>query len=327
MKAVASAPGKVILIGEHFVVYGEPALVMAINRYIQVCVETRPDPQIYISSNLGISGFFEENKFRTICGGEDTMRILEPIKIAAETTMNLLNEKKGLNIEIISAIPMGVGLGSSGASAVATVAAVSTLLRSPLKKEAIVELSTAAERYVHLNPSGVDQAISTYGGLISYKKGENLSRIQISSKIPIIIGNTCLRRNTGRLVNNVKLMVERFPEVMNPLINIGGKLTPLAIASLKRGDLRELGELMDFNHGLLITLGVSTEVLDQLVYAAKRGGAFGAKLTGAGGGGCMVALSSLDLQEDIARSISESGGLPIIAEKNGRGVHSWILEN
>ena len=325
LKATASAPGKVILIGEHFVVYGETALVMAINRYIQVSVETRTDSIIHISSSLGASGFFEGNKFRSE-GGAGSREILEPIRIAAETTMNSLNERYGLNIEVTSTIPMAVGLGSSGASAVATVAAVGRLLGADLTKELIVDFSTEAERYVHVNPSGVDQSISTYGGVISYTKGGNISYLGLKSMIPIVIGNTGVIRNTGELVDNVRLKVERFSDVMDPLISVAGKLANLAIDALKRGDLDELGLLMDINHGLLTTLGVSSEALDRLVYVAKRGGALGAKLTGAGGGGCIIALSCLDRREAIAQSISEAGGTPIIAEKVDRGVRSWIVK-
>ena len=326
MKAAASAPGKVILTGEHFVVYGEPALVMAINRYIFVNVEERSDSGIHISSNLGVSGFFEGKTFRSESGGAEARKTLEPIKISAEATLKSLGERRGLNIEISSTLPIAVGLGSSGASAVATVAAVGKLLGTNLTKKLIVNLSTEAEKYVHVNPSGVDQSISTYGGIISYEKEKNISRLKMKSSIPVVIGNTGTSRNTGRLVDGVRFKVEKFPDLIKPLIGVSGKLTIKAADALRHGNLEELGLLMDINHGLLSAIGVSSEPLDQLVNAARRGGALGAKLTGGGGGGCIVALSHLDRRDIVAKSISDAGGIPIIAEKVNQGVRSWIVK-
>ncbi|MFH0897245.1 MAG: mevalonate kinase [Candidatus Bathyarchaeota archaeon] len=326
LKAAASAPGKVILTGEHFVVFREPALVMAINRYVYVNVEERKDTAIYISSSLGFSGIFRGDKFRLETGGTGARRVLEPIKISAESTLNSLNERRGLNIHVTSTLPVAAGLGSSGASAVSTVAAVGKLLEANFTKESIVSLATSAERYVHNNPSGVDQSISTYGGIISYKKGEDILHLKINSTIPIVIGNTSFSRNSGKLVDGVQIRKRRLPEVICLIISAAGKLTTRAIDALKRGDLEELGLLMDINHGLLTALGVSNEALDKLVYAAKRGGALGAKLTGAGGGGCIIALTYLDRREDIAQLISEVGGIPIFAEKVDRGVRSWKVK-
>lgn len=326
MKAAASAPGKVILIGEHFVVYGEPALVMAINRYVEVDVEERTDNAIYVSTNLGPSGFFKGDKFRPERGGGEARRMLEPIKISAEETLKSQGERHGLSIEVASTLPVAVGLGSSGASAVATVAAVGRLLGADLARESIISLATEAERYVHVNPSGIDQSISAYGGVLSYRKSEGILRLRIESAVPVVIGNTGVSRNTGKLVDNVWVRVEQVPSVMKPLIEAAGKLTNQAIDALKRGDLEEMGLLMNVNHGLLTALGVSSEELDRLIYAARRGGALGAKLTGAGGGGCMVALTRVERKEAVARSISDAGGAPMIVEKEDQGVRSWIVK-
>ncbi len=326
LKAAASAPGKVILTGEHFVVYGEPALVMAINRYVEVNVEERKDNAIYISSSLGVSGTFVGDRFRPVRGGTLASNILKPIKIAAEAVMNSLGERRGLNIKVSSTIPVASGLGSSGASAVSTVAAVVKLFEANLTEESIVNLSTEAERYVHINPSGIDQSISTYGGVLSFKKGKDISHLRVRSTIPIVIGNTCIERNTGKLVDNVRVRMERFPNVLKPLISAAGRLTVQAVDVLRRGDLDMLGLLMDIDHAFLSAIGVSSDALDRLVHAARRGGALGAKLTGAGGGGCIVALSRLDDREAVAKQISEAGGTPIIAEKVDQGVHSWKVK-
>ena len=326
MKATASAPGKTILVGEHFVVYGEAAVVMAINRRVQVTVEDRQNRSLYISSDLGFSGTFVEDGYTTETGDVGGRKVLEPIKISAQTVLKAFEEKRGLNIAVHSAIPMAVGLGSSGALAVATVAAVGKFLGRDLSEEEIVSLSTEAEKAVHVNPSGIDQAISTYGGVIVYKKEEGVTRLKTASAIPLVIGNTGIQRNTGTLVDSVRVKRRRFPEIMNLMNSAANHLSRQFIEALKIDALNRLGELMDINQGLLMAIGVSHEALDQLVYAARASGALGAKLTGAGGGGCMIALTTLDGRERVSEAIRRAGGTPIIAKKAEKGVHCWIHE-
>lgn len=326
MKATATAPGKTILVGEHFVVYGEAAIVMAINRHVQVTVEGRQNRALYISSDLGFSGTFVEDKYTAETGYVGGEKVLKPIKISAQTVLNAFEKKIGLNISVHSSIPMAVGLGSSGALAVATVAAVGKFLGRELSADKIVSLSTEAEKVVHINPSGIDQAISTYGGVIVYKKEEGITRLKTASAIPLVIGNTGIQRNTGILVDNVRMKRSRFPEIMNLMNSAAKHLSRQFIEALKSDALNSLGELMDINQGLLMAIGVSHEALDRLVYAARASGAVGAKLTGAGGGGCMIALTPLDQRERVSEAIRSAGGTPIIAKKADKGVHSWIHE-
>jgi mevalonate kinase len=222
MKASAVAPGKTILVGEHFVVYGEAAVVMAIDRFVQVTVEGRKDRSLYIASDLGFSGTFFEDEYTAETGDVGGETVLEPIKISAQTVLKAFEKNRGLNISVHSAIPMAVGLGSSGALAVATVAAVGKFLGSDLSEEEIVSLSTEAEKAVHINPSGIDQSISTYGGVIMYKKKEGITRLKTASAIPLVIGNTGIQRNTGTLVDGVRIKRKKFPEIMN----LDNSLTP-----------------------------------------------------------------------------------------------------
>jgi mevalonate kinase len=324
LKASATAPGKVILTGEHFVVYGEPALVMAINRNVHVTVEERSDSLIRVTSNLGFIGTFEAMKFKPEKGGAEAQRILTPIKVSAQATLSHLSVNRGLNIDVDSNVPVAVGLGSSGALAVATVAAVGKLFEVDFTESEIIKLSLKAEKFVHVNPSGIDQSISARGGVILYRRGEGASSLDVESIVPIVIGNTGIRRNTGKLVECVRGRWNRFPSLMKPLTNMAGELTVQATEALRQGDLKKMGELMDIDHGLLTSIGVSSEVLDRLVHASKRGGALGAKITGAGGGGCIVALSKVDERKPIAKAIHEAGGMPIIAEKTDRGVYAWL---
>ena len=324
MKVSASAPGKVILTGEHFVVFDEPALVMAINRNVRVRVQERRDDSIRITSTLGCSGIFEGTKYIHEMGDAQTRKILTPIKVSAQAVQTLLEENCGLNIEVDSNIPIAVGLGSSGAIAVATIAAVGKLFGVDFTEEEIIKLSCEAEKIVHINPSGIDQTISTKGGIIRYKREEGASKLDIEVPIPIVIGNTGILRNTGQIVDSVRFKRNRFPHLINPLIRVAGDLTVQIIKALKDGDFNRIGELMDLNHSLLTAIGVSNEILDRLVHVSRKSGALGAKITGAGGGGCILALSPLNKREAIAKAIQNSGGFPIIAEKEDKGVYTWV---
>jgi mevalonate kinase len=324
LKACGAAPGKIILTGEHFVVYGAPALVVAIDRRVTVKATERKDQAVRIVSDLDISGTFKENSFEVEKGGSNSKSFLEPVKIAAEAVMDRAGVRRGLDIYVQSTIPVAAGLGSSSATSVATVAAVGKILQIELSQKDIVDLSLAAENFVHINPSGVDPTIATYGGAILYKRGEGITRIQNIPDLSLVIGNTGQSRNTGNLIKHVRERRDQLPTVIDPLIELAGVLTNKAVESLKEGDIRRLGELMNVNQGFLVAVDVSNEALDRLIYAARRAGAFGAKLTGAGGGGCIVALCSRKAQEKVAEAIHEAGGIPMMAETVETGVQAWI---
>jgi len=320
VKAVASAPAKVILFGEHFVVYDRLAVVMAIDLRVHVTASERPDRVIRITSDLGVAGVFQGNTYMPELGGMEGRGVLEPIRLAAEAVMEKTGERCGLELSIRSEIPVAVGLGSSGASAVATVAATGSLLGAGLSREEVASLPLRAEEFVHVKPSGIDQTISTYGGVIQYRRSEGIKPLRVESDVPLVIGNTGILRNTGQLVNGVRERRGRFTKILDQIMGVGDMVSARAVDALRRGDLNELGELMDINQGLLSAIGVSTAQLEELIYASRRAGALGAKLTGAGGGGCMVALSPEGMQEELAEAIRRAGGTAILAGKTDVGV-------
>jgi len=325
LRACAAAPAKTILLGEHFVVYGEPAIVAAIDRRAKVTAQQRPDSAIHITSSLG-SGIFEGEVFKTLGRIENMRRTLEPIRISTESVLRRLNIRRGVSLTVESEIPVAVGLGSSAAISVATVASVGRLFGADLSFDEVFSLSLDAEKFVHGNPSGIDQQVSTFGGILLYRRGGETTWLRCPVEMPLVIGNTCKRRITGELVDRVKQRRDRLRIVMDHLTDTAGCLVREGVTALNTGDLQRFGELMDINHGLLVSAGVSTEALDRLVYAAKAAGALGAKLTGAGGGGCVVALCEPGLQPKVAESIGRAGGEPIIVQKADRGVQTWLEE-
>lgn len=321
MGVVASAPAKVILFGEHFVVYGEPAIVLAIDKRAYAKVEKRNDKRIYIrSTNLGLSGYFEEEVFHPETGGEHAKYRLEPIKKVTNEIFKIHGEHVGLNIEIHSTVPVAAGLGSSAAVAAATAMAVAEILGIEISKQEVFRITFEAERVVHGTPSGVDPAISTFGGILLFQMDTGVQPLETKIDIPLVIGDTRVQRLTRDLVARVREKQKRFPEIIEPIMRSGREIVLHGIEAMKKGDVETLGELMNINHALLCAVGVSSEPLERLIIHARRAGALGAKLTGAGGGGCMIALAEPEKLELVAEAIQYAGGTPYIARKTDEGV-------
>jgi len=304
-EVTASAPGKVILVGEHFVVLGKPALVMAIDRRAYVTASRLPGKQIEVRSEQI---------------ADLTPRQVEPILRAARVAQALSGETQGLRIVVRSEIPPSAGLGSSAAVAAATAAAVGKLLGRPLSKEETYHAALEAEKSVHGTPSGVDPAVSTYGGIVLFQRGEPLVRLSATVEIPLIIGNTGIERTTGDLVARVRALKERYPQLTAVVSEAAALIVQGTKEAIEKGDLDRVGDLLNVNHGLLSSVAVSEPTLERLVYAARKAGALGAKLTGAGGGGCMIALAQPERLDAVAAAIEASGGVPLRTRLSQEGV-------
>jgi mevalonate kinase len=322
MGVVASAPAKVILFGEHFVVYGEPAIVLAIDRRVYATVDRRTDKKIRVeSANMGFSGCFENGRF-TVEKGEPQEAGLkfEAIKMAAEKIMKMQGEIVGLDIDINSSIPVGAGLGSSAAVISAVTLATGSLLGAKMSKEDVFRITCETEKYVHGTTSGVDPAISTFGGILLFQMDTGFKPVETKIDIPLVVGDTGVERSTRVQVERVRSMMENHPSVFKLIQQTAKEIVLRAMDALQENDLPTLGELMNINHALLYGMGVSDESLEWLINASRRAGALGAKLTGAGGGGCMVALARNESTEKILDAITGAGGRPFKAKKTDEGV-------
>lgn len=324
-KAIASAPGKVILFGEHFVVYGKPSLVMAISRRVYVVVEEYEAGKVVVESDLGYSGLFTGDVYKPLLGGLRGESILKPVYIAATKTLKSLGINSGLKISVSSEIPIASGLGSSASTFIATVAATAYLFGYCLNPEELFSFSLKAEEYVHGTPSGVDQTVAINGGLIEYSRFSGFKRVKSSIDIPLIIGNTGIPRSTGELVARVRRFAEENPKAMKALSSQIEEIASEARNLLVKGDLHGLGMLMDRNQELLRVIGVSHEKLEELILAAKKAGALGAKLTGAGGGGCMIALVTDSVKSNVVKAIKDAGGQPLPVGISIKGVDVKLL--
>ena len=287
--ASASAPGKIILFGEHFVVYGSHAILASINKRIKVNVCLNKNHTINIMSNLGIVGSYKDSKFTLVKGGKKGKEILDLIFKCVSSVLSERKEDLGININLISDIPYGVGLGSSAACCVATVAAVDSLFREPNKQWICVK-AVECERLVHKNSSGADCYISVFGGLMYYIKDEGFKKIKSKNDSTLIIVNTRMKHSTGDLVSLVKKLRDQNVSFFIDLTSHADAICQQAHTTINNGDEKKLGELMTENHALLQQIGVSNRKIDRAIQICIKNGALGAKLTGAGGGGSIIAL-------------------------------------
>ncbi len=292
-----SAPGKVILFGEHAVVYGEPSLVGAIDKRIRVTLEKRDDNSTSIKSDVAPHNISFPVEDLSLVEG------FTYVRKAIELTFEHIGEKSGLDIEISSEIPPASGLGSSASVSIATILAIHEVLGSKISEEDLAKLGHRVELEVQEAASPTDTTVATFGGVL-FIEPENGEYQRIDTALPIVVGYTGVERSTKVLVEHVRALKDKFPEIIDPVICNIGKITREAKDRLENGE--DIGELMNINHGLLMALGVSNFELDRLVYAAGDAGASGAKLTGAGGGGCMIAYAP-ESQAAVANAIKECG--------------------
>ena len=307
MRAVSASPAKVILFGEHFVVNGNSAISMAIDLPTIVTAESTTRNGVTITSkNMKLEAHFSPNGTLEQSTGTSAEQNLRPIYA---TVSSLIDKTTGIKISIESHVPIGMGLGSSAATAVATLSSVTTLLQRVMQKEEIFQAAYSLEKLIHGRPSGVDQATVTYGGMIVYRNGRVESKLADLSKPPlIIIGNTGKRRSTGKYVGRVTQLRTEQPQQYSHIAHQAQRIADQAIIALMQGRDTELGALMNENQRLLETIGVSSPSLDNLIAAALSAGALGAKLTGGGGGGCMIALANEATASTVKRAIEEAGG-------------------
>jgi mevalonate kinase len=300
----ASAPGKIILFGEHAVVYGKPAIAAAVDRRVYVKVEKRDDNRTHVKvEEPEVSGFLnlEKGIIELENGKNNRTGILEYVLRSLIKT----ETRYGLEITINMDIPIGAGLGSSAAITVATIKAASTFNEIKLTRDEIAKLAHQVELEVQGSASPIDTTLSTHGGIIYLSRdAEEIIKLNINYEIPIVIGYTSKRGNTGELVESVRLKTEKHPQVMLPILNSMESITNGAREAMINGDQQMIGEFMNINHGLLDAIGVNTEELSKMVYTARKTGSLGSKLTGAGGGGSIIAYCP-GIVDEVVSCINE----------------------
>lgn len=290
--------GKVILFNEHFVVYGIPSIVSAFDRITRCTVEKTEEPSWVLEDNRPETPGYKAEKLEQ--QKDSIERILKFMKIDVS--------KCGLKISFGGDLIAASGVGASAASCVALARALSDEFGLGLSDERINEIAYEGEKAYHGAPSGVDNTAATYGGLLWFVKGKPIEMISIWQPVEIVIGNTGIVADTSKVVAGVRERKERFPEKYAKIFREAEDAVHEAREALESFDLKRVGELMNKNHEQLQAIEVSCKELDFLVELSRREGALGAKLTGGGCGGNMVALTpGKELQERVARAIEREG--------------------
>lgn len=294
--------GKTILFGEHFVVHGVPGIASAVDSAADAEVKKTARGINVTDERSGAKGYAEKKRLQQI---ESIERMLK--------AMGLGPKKAAMDIWLGGNLPGFSGLGASAASSVAIARAIAEEFNLDLSDERINDVAYEAEKAYAGNPSGIDNTAATFGGLIWFKKnlsgGSNtIEQLRIREPVEIVIGNTGIVANTKAMVAGVAERKKQNPEKYGAIFRQAEKLAHEGRKALEEFNLRKVGELMDENHRLLQEIEVSCKELDYLVDLARKQGAFGAKMTGGGGGGCMLALTpGKDLQEAVAAAMEDEG--------------------
>jgi mevalonate kinase len=285
MKSIASAPGKIILFGEHFVVYGIKAILCSIDKRITATSQFLDENVIRIRSSLGDS-MIELDSLDNL--ENVSQKFMKPFFYIAQKALEENSAKHGIEIVLESEIPAGVGLGSSSAACVAATASVNGLFNR-LSKDEIVKKAIEAERTIFEQNSGADSSVSTFGGLMTYEPKNGFQSIQSRNDLNFIIANSAQVHDTQDVVRQVRNFKEKNESVFRKLCEQEIEIINNATLALRENNLDQLGSLMLKNYDLLKQIGISTEKIDQLIIEAKKT-SYGAKITGAGGGGCIISL-------------------------------------
>ncbi|MBV9947134.1 MAG: mevalonate kinase [Myxococcales bacterium] len=275
--SVGVACGKVILVGEHAVVYGVPAIAVGIARGVRA----RATPIESGPSRLCVRGW--EIDVDESDPGPDLARAFRAL---LDTVRGAVGPLPPLSVAVEADLPPGGGLGCSAAMGVAIARAVDH--HAP--DDVLQERAMAWERVFHGNPSGVDAAVAARGGCVFFRRGEGIESVRARGSLLLCVGSTGRASSTKTMVEGVARLRAKRPEVVEQAFEAVRSLVHGARQAIEAGDRFALGRAMDLNQTLLSALVVSTPDIERMCALARGAGALGAKLTGAGGGGSVIAL-------------------------------------
>lgn len=295
----SSAPGKIILFGEHAVVYNRPALAVPVNQ-VQVDVEILDSDTAGVWIHAPIIDLHAE------------LSMLQPDHAIGSVILNLFQNLKisstpNLKINIFSTIPVASGLGSGAAVSVALIRALSSYLNYPLSDNEVNNMVFEIEKLYHGTPSGIDNTVITFNKPVYFIKGQPIETFTVGKPFTIVIGDTGIPAPTKESVGDVRRLWQKDNSKYENIFNEIAQISLIARRSIETGKPELLGELMNHNHEFLQQLTVSSPELDQLVYAARNAGALGAKLSGGGRGGNMIALVNQAEASQVAESLIKTG--------------------
>ena len=297
----ASAPAKIILFGEHAVVYGQPALAAPVSALRARATTCAAEPGTGVVLNIADIG-----QSLTIRDGKTVPD--HPLARACIRCLEAVNAwPADFLVTMRSDIPIASGLGSGAALTAALMRSLARAADRELDDGALNALVYEVEREFHGTPSGIDNTVVVYERAISFVRGTSPALLTVGRSFDLIVADTGVRASTKESVGDVQTLVQSIPELAMPIIEEIGELSRNAMNAIRCGQTEALGPLMNQNHDLLKELTVSSPELETLVYAARGAGAIGAKLSGGGRGGHMIALGTPGSETVIEQALTDAG--------------------
>jgi mevalonate kinase len=303
----ATAPGKIILFGEHSVVYERPAIAAPVEkvraRAIVMPDLRAPDGQIHVQApDIDLDANLADLP-------EDA-----PILLVVQ---NLLSELKmdrtpAFTLQVKSTIPIAAGMGSGAAVSVAIIRAVSGFLGRPVSEQTMSDLAFDVEKLHHGTPSGIDNTVVTFGKPVYFQRGRPIEFLNVGASLTFVIADTGVPSSTAEAVGDVRRVWQTDRQSYEAIFDEVAEIVVSARQFIEDGKNSQLGLLLDQNHECLIKMGVSSPELNQLCDAARRAGAMGAKLSGAGRGGNLIALVPPDQAESVSNELAKCGAVRVI---------------
>jgi mevalonate kinase len=295
----SSAPGKIILFGEHAVVYGRPALAVPV---VQVQAEVEV-------SNAERTGVWIDAPDVDLHAELNTLPSDDPVASVINNLFFLshISPFPNLEIKIASTIPVASGLGSGAAVTVALTRALATHLNNPMTDEEVNAFAYEIEKIHHGTPSGIDNTVIAYAQPVYFVRGQPIETFKVGAPFAIVIADTGISAPTKESVGDVRKLWEADQKQWERVFDEIADISFAARRVIEEGWTNMLGVLMDENHAWLQQMTVSSPELDHLVEAARKGGALGAKMSGGGRGGNMIALVNPEIAQDVALALKEAG--------------------
>jgi len=319
MKVTASAPGKLMLFGEHAVIHQHPCLVTAVDLRVYVSIEKIEASMIYIETpKLSEQGQSFSLPLNELFNDQYLHPQTKFIVASIRKIFSRYNLLQGLKIQTSGPIN-SFGLGSSSAVTVASVYGLTNLFNIDITEQEIFDLAYSAVLEVQAVGSGFDVASATYGGTLFYTPTQKVEVLHLEH-LPLVIAYSGAKVSTTNLVQEVEQLRNQFPEIIDLVFKSIGRIATSARAAMLQNNWQITGKLANINQGLLESLGVSTPNLQKPILAARHSGSDGAKLSGAGGGDCMFAIVSEETRSTVEAAIEQSGAQVLHLDTNTEGV-------
>ncbi len=319
MKTITtSAPGKLMLFGEHAVVYNRPCIVTAVNERMYATIELLDSSGFELQApDVNVVDY--KKQIREL-GNGDIPKGAKFVEIAVKNFFENYHVTQGVKITTKSDFSSRFGFGSSSASTVCVIKALSEVFELNLSNKDIFDISYKTVLDIQGKGSGFDMAAAVYGGTLYFVTGGKVIETLNISSLPLIVGYSGVKADTVTLINSVKELSVANPQVVEGIYNSIEILVNKAKEEVLKENWEQVGSLMQENQKLLHALGVSIQKLDDMISSTSNAGGYGAKLSGAGGGDCMIALAPTDKTTEVNKGIADAGGVVLTVTTNAKGV-------